>query len=293
MLGGPLYSRGRSGVVPTEFGEFVLVHARDILSRVHELQVKSGSMVGATQHAIRLGGISGLFLTSMLDHLQAVSPPRQVVSRTEQTVPLVLGLFDQRAIDGAIVHQYPGFTPTIPATARYRAIIDAPEFVILPAEHRLAALREVRLADLSDENWVLPQSSGDGFRGCVRTACGEAGFRPYVAHEIADADSAVAVIRRGQGVGIASAIFVPRPGLTVRPLAGNPIRCTYLFVWLPDRPIAQNVEGLVEQAQRDYVRLVLRSPFFVDWLDINQIDHEQIVDPWGRLDSGHPTGIQR
>lgn len=284
VLGGPLYSRGRSGVVPTELGEFVLVNAREILSRVRELRVHSLSMSAGARLPVRLGGMPGIFFTSMLDHLQTEMPSRPIASRTEQTVAEVLDLLGRHSIDGTIVHQYPGFAPTFPESVRYRAIIEAPEFVILPAGHRLAPSREVRLADLSDENWVLPQSSGDGFRGCLRGACESAGFSPYVAHEIADTESAVAVIRRGRGIGIASAIFVPRPGLVVRPLRENPIRCTYLIAWLADRPIAHYVEGLVDQVRHDYTQQVLSSPFFAEWLDINHVDDEKLIDPWTRLD---------
>lgn len=283
MLGGPLYSRGRSGVVPTELGEFVLVNAREILSRVRDLRVRSVSMSSTARLPVRLGGVPGLFFTSMLDHLQTEMPSRPIASRAEQTVAEVLDLLGRHSIDGTVVHQYPGFVPTFPESVRYRSIIEAPEFVILPAGHHLATSREVRLADLSGENWVLPQSSGDGFRGCLRAACESAGFSPHVAHEIADTESAVAVIRRGRGIGIASAVFVPRQGLVVRPLRGNPIRCTYLIAWLADRPVAHCVEGLVDQLRRDYTEQVLSAPFFAEWLEINHVDDDRLTDPWSRL----------
>ncbi|MEV6522346.1 LysR family transcriptional regulator [Longispora sp. NPDC051575] len=283
QLGGPLYTRGRSGVVPTELGEFVLAQARDILGRVRDLQAASVSLARGGPRPSRVGGSPGVFFTSMLDHLQEADSARPVESRTEPTVARLLELLGSRALDGIMLHEFPGSPPTLGDHVLHRAVADSPEFVILPAGHPLAGEREVRLSDLATDHWVLPPSSGDGQRGYLRATCERAGFLPRVTHETADPESAVALIRRGQAIGIASATFQPRPGVVVRPLEGNPLRCRYLLAWWADRPLARHVAGLTDRARRDYAATALSRPCFADWLKLHDIDRDRIVDPWGQL----------
>ncbi len=96
--------------------------------------------------------------------------------------------------------------------------------VALPEGHRLAARRQVRVADLRDEDLVVHAGRGRSvMHDAVVELCRGAGFEPQVRHEVAETSTLVTFVAAGLGVAV-----VPEPvaelgvaGATYRPLAGR------------------------------------------------------------------------
>jgi DNA-binding transcriptional LysR family regulator len=122
--------------------------------------------------------------------------------------------------DLALLFQFPGVRERPGAGLRTVTLLEDPMHIALPASHRLASKRALRLSDLRDEDWVQTSASSPCARHVVRLCLG-AGFEPNVTFESDDYETVQGLV--GAGVGVA---LVPRlalthlhPGILVRELA--------------------------------------------------------------------------
>jgi DNA-binding transcriptional LysR family regulator len=92
--------------------------------------------------------------------------------------------------------------------------------VALPADHRLASKRALRLADLSGEDWVQTSASSPCARHVVRL-CLAAGFDPHVTFESDDYETVQGLVASGVGVALVPRLALSRvhPGIVVRELS--------------------------------------------------------------------------
>jgi DNA-binding transcriptional LysR family regulator len=95
---------------------------------------------------------------------------------------------------------------------------------VLPAGHRLAGRRTLRLDDLAGEPWVLGGGPVCSDRATILRACHTAGFEPRVTVDFPtdDYNATQGMVAAGAGVALLPrlALAVPRDDLAVRPLAG-------------------------------------------------------------------------
>ncbi|MFX4290806.1 LysR family transcriptional regulator [Streptomyces bohaiensis] len=102
-------------------------------------------------------------------------------------------------------------------------IPDAPDLVtrrlalqrlrlVVPADHRLAGRRRVRLAEAAEEAFVTLEP-GYGLRKLTEKLCAQAGFTPRVAFEGEEAETLRGLVAAGLGVALLPPPTVPRPGV--------------------------------------------------------------------------------
>ncbi|WUD73549.1 LysR family transcriptional regulator [Streptomyces sp. NBC_00510] len=84
--------------------------------------------------------------------------------------------------------------------------------LVVPADHRLASRRRVRLAEASGELFVSLEA-GYGLRRITDALCAEAGFTPRVAFEGEEAETLRGLVAAGLGVALLPPPLVPRPGV--------------------------------------------------------------------------------
>ncbi|MFI9342978.1 LysR family transcriptional regulator [Streptomyces sp. NPDC052773] len=84
--------------------------------------------------------------------------------------------------------------------------------LVVPADHRLATRKRVRLAEAADESFVTLEP-GYGLRRITDALCQEAGFRPKVAFEGEEAETLRGLVAAGLGVALLPPPAVPRPGV--------------------------------------------------------------------------------
>ncbi|MFI0998925.1 LysR family transcriptional regulator [Streptomyces galbus] len=84
--------------------------------------------------------------------------------------------------------------------------------LVVPADHRLAGRRRVRLAEAAEETFVTLEP-GYGLRRITDALCQEAGFRPRVAFEGEEAETLRGLVAAGLGVALLPPPTVPRPGV--------------------------------------------------------------------------------
>jgi DNA-binding transcriptional LysR family regulator len=93
--------------------------------------------------------------------------------------------------------------------------------VALPQGHPLTSRRELRVADLRDEEFVAHAGHGRSMMSNVLTAaCAEAGFVPRVRHEVEETSTLVTLVAAGLGVAVVPdpTASLNLPGVCYRPL---------------------------------------------------------------------------
>ncbi|AZS85428.1 LysR family transcriptional regulator [Streptomyces griseoviridis] len=84
--------------------------------------------------------------------------------------------------------------------------------LVVPADHRLAGRRRIRLAEAAEETFVTLEP-GYGLRRITDAVCEEAGFRPRVAFEGEEAETLRGLVAAGLGVALLPPPVFPRPGV--------------------------------------------------------------------------------
>jgi len=92
--------------------------------------------------------------------------------------------------------------------------------LVVPAGHRLAGRRRVRLAEVAGDPFVTLEA-GYGLRRITDALCEEAGFAPRVAFEGEEAETLRGLVAAGLGVSLLPPPAVPRPGVTELDVLGQ------------------------------------------------------------------------
>jgi DNA-binding transcriptional LysR family regulator len=216
----------------TEEGRSFLVDARRILA----LAVES---ILAVQRLSR--GETGQLNIAYLSNFDFQLLP-ETLAAFRQTFPHVaLNLFDMtpaeqfsaleaRRIDLGFV----GLRPrTIAPGLQWQSIARHRTVVVLPAKHRLARKRHVKLGDLATMFFVgMAEKTHPGFRDWLNGTCQQAGFIPRVLQDAELEPALMSFVAEGLGVTLAREHIkkLPHPGVTFRPLTPV-VESDYCIAW--------------------------------------------------------------
>jgi DNA-binding transcriptional LysR family regulator len=222
-LGVSLFDRTTRRVTLTGAGERYLERIREALRAVEVAGDEARRIAaGATGHvAIGFTGSATYEMLPALSHdLRASFPGIELDLRGELLTPDQVDALISGELDVGILRP-PVRDPRLDVrTLRTEQLIAA-----LPASHRLAQRRRLRLDELSDEAFVSYPSHGRSVvRDVVTDACRRAGFVPRVAEEVAETSTIVSFVAAGLGVALvpATVAHLRVTGVRYRPLAGTP-----------------------------------------------------------------------
>lgn len=122
-----------------------------------------------------------------------------------------------------------------------------PIHLSVPAGHRLAGRRSVRVAELADEPFVLLEP-GYGLRRITDELCAAAGFRPKVAFEGQESDTVRGLVGAGLGVALLPRFEPGSPAGVAEVPLHPPVHRTIGLAWRAGEPLSPAV-----QAFRDHV----------------------------------------
>ncbi|MFJ6741230.1 LysR substrate-binding domain-containing protein [Streptomyces sp. NPDC091279] len=108
-------------------------------------------------------------------------------------------------------------------------------YLVVPADHRLAARRRVRLAEAAEETFVTLEA-GYGLRRITDAACLEAGFKPRVAFEGEEAETLRGLVAAGLGVALLPPPVFPRPGVVELAVTSPRAVREIALTWLDGHP---------------------------------------------------------
>ncbi|MFJ6214491.1 LysR family transcriptional regulator [Streptomyces sp. NPDC092296] len=106
----------------------------------------------------------------------------------------------------------------------------------VPADHRLAGRRRIRLAEVADEPFVAVER-GYGLRALLDDFCAQAGFTPRVAFEGEEAETLRGLVAAGLGVALLPPSLVPRPGVAELDVTAPRTRRAIGLAWVAGRPV--------------------------------------------------------
>ncbi|MFE9422227.1 LysR family transcriptional regulator [Kitasatospora sp. NPDC006697] len=135
---------------------------------------------------------------------------------------------------------------------------DAPELTVrrldeqqlhlaVPADHRLAGRRTIRLAEVAEEPFVAVER-GYGLRTLTDDFCAQAGFVPRIAFEGEEVETLRGLVAAGLGVALLPLGLVPRPGVVDLAVTAPRTRRAIGLAWLAGRPLPAPAEAF-----RDFV----------------------------------------
>lgn len=264
-VGGPLFHRGRSGVRPTELGEFVLVRARSVLLSMDDL-LHDVTGRGAPPSTLRIGGVGPLAL-GLSARLPEIFPKVPVHVRTEYSPKLVTDLVRAGRLDLGTTIDYVDRDLSTDGPLSWAMLSVEPLHVALWADHPEARKPVIRLSDLSGCPWALTPPDGSGWPECFYQACQRAGFTPAVPYRLYDRSEIHDLISQRRAIAPCQPDFDTSAGVVVRPLEGAPIQLRHLLVWRRDSPIHQASDGIARLAReilRESSRAVEHTPADTD-----------------------------
>ncbi|MEV4611888.1 LysR family transcriptional regulator [Kitasatospora sp. NPDC049258] len=107
-------------------------------------------------------------------------------------------------------------------------------YLAVPADHRLAGRRRIRLAEVAQEPFVAVEE-GYGLRLITDGFCAEAGFTPRIAFEGEEAETLRGLVAAGLGVALLPPALVPRPGVVELEVTAPRTRRAIGLAWVAGR----------------------------------------------------------
>ncbi|MEV5975874.1 LysR family transcriptional regulator [Streptomyces sp. NPDC052114] len=226
--GAPLFDRLPRGVRPTAHGRALLPHATDLMSRLGALGRELTALREATGGLLRVGAFAtadaGL-VPRAIAGFRATHPGVTLV-REEGLTPALLARVEDGGLDLAVVSTTGGALPG--DTYELHHLLDEQLYVALPTGHPLAREAGLRLPRLAGEDWI---SGSPRVEGTLLDAALRHGFRPRVAHVVAEWTAKQGYVAAGLGVTLVPALAAEsvRPDITLVPLRDEaaPARAVY------------------------------------------------------------------
>lgn len=215
-LGVPLYRREGRGLVLTREGVEVAAFARDLEERSRDLLAQ---LSGQAPHSpIVLAAGAGALVHLLAPGLRAFRRSHREVRVEVVSADATHALSLVRA---GSAHVGVGVVETPPTDLRSEVIATARQVAVLPKSHPLAARRSLELADLVDEDFVMPPEGGPQ-RAALDAAFQSVGFTPRVSAVVRGWDVVLKLVALDVGVGIVNATCTIPKNLITKPLRELP-----------------------------------------------------------------------
>jgi LysR family transcriptional regulator, hca operon transcriptional activator len=219
-VGAELLTRRARGVDLTLAGRAFLDHARSVLSQVEAAGEAARRAARPAKPCFTLGFLTGHELTWMPEALRILRhelPNIDVMISSQYSPPLADGL-SKGQIDAAFLRRERG----VPDVA-FRFLVKESFVVVLPTDHRLAALKAISPGDLVGETFVSVARTAPVLRGIIDGYLKRCGIHITPAHEVDHVVMGVSLIASTGGVGLLPA-YVQNfltASVTSRPLKGD------------------------------------------------------------------------
>jgi LysR family hca operon transcriptional activator len=219
-VGARLLTRRARGIELTPAGRAFLDHARLVLSQVAAAAEAARRVAHPAKPCFTMGFLTGHELSWMpeaLGILRDELPNIDVMISSQYSPPLADGL-SKGKIDAAFLRREKG----VPGLA-FRLLVKEPLMVILPSDHRLAALQAISPGDLAGETFVIVSDTAPVLRAVIDDYLRRSGINITPAHEADHVTMGISLIVSTHGVGLLPAYaqnFLPS-SVTSRPLKGE------------------------------------------------------------------------
>jgi LysR family transcriptional regulator, hca operon transcriptional activator len=244
-VGAQLLTRRARGIELTPAGRAFLDHARLVLSQAEAASEAARRAAHPSKPCFAMGFLTGHELRWMPGALRILRDelPNIDVMISSQYSPLLADGLSKGKIDAAFLRREKG----LPDLA-FRLLVKEPLMVVLPSDHRLAALKSIAAKALEGEIFVTVSKTAPVLRAVIDNYFKRSGIGITPAHEADHLAMGMALIASTGGVGLLPAYaqnFLPS-SVTSRPLKG-------------DAPTVDLVLGYKKSNQSPVLKLLLSS----------------------------------
>jgi DNA-binding transcriptional LysR family regulator len=156
-LGLPLLERGRSGVLPTVYGEALVRRSKALIDDLHSALRELEHLADPSSGEVRLGCMETLhagLVGATIEQLLRAHPRMRFVLESGQANDLVVQFLLERRVDFVIARP----SGPLPAEVHGEVLLSDKLQVVVDPEHALARCRRVSLPDLHDAHWILSRN---------------------------------------------------------------------------------------------------------------------------------------
>jgi len=219
-LGAQLLTRRARGIDLTPAGRAFLDHARLVLSQAEAAGEAARRVAHPAKPCFTMGFLTGHELRWMPEAMRILRHelPNIDVMISSQYSPLLADGVSKGKIDAAFLRREKG----MPDLA-FRLLVKEPLMVVLPSDHRLAALKAISPRDLAGETLVAVSNTAPVLRAIIDKYLKRSGVDVTPDHEADHLSMGMSLIASTGGVGLLPAYaqnFLPS-SVTSRPLKGD------------------------------------------------------------------------
>src|SRR6266571_7694346 len=197
-----LLAREGRGVQLTEAGRALVPRAEAIAAELTAAEAQLAALARSAAGRVRLAALPSSNATLVPDALASLAARghKITVSLVEAGPEQSFALLERAECDLAITFDHPAL-PAPPKGLVSVPLLEDHLFVILPATHPLAGGKDVELARLAAEPWIISERC----RPETLHACTLAGFSPTVALTTDDYQAVPRLVAAGLGVSLTTA----------------------------------------------------------------------------------------
>jgi DNA-binding transcriptional LysR family regulator len=244
-----LLSRTKRRVQLTEAGRLFLEEARGVLARVDRAALVARRATLGEAGTLRVAVANCMdqrTITRIVSRFGRRHPGVRVELQT-MAVPLQVAALRGERLDVGFLRP-----PVRDPDLGWEILVDEPLVMALPAAHRLASRKHVRLRDASDERFVLvPRDAVPVYHDLVLAACRQSGFVPHALHEADHLHLILGLVAAGSGLALvpACARRIRPSGVTLRSLP-PPVPLLQTAVAWRRRDLSPLTEGFLAVARQ-------------------------------------------
>jgi LysR family transcriptional regulator, hca operon transcriptional activator len=219
-VGVKLLERGARGIELTASGRTFLDHARLALLQVDAAGEAARRAAQPEKSAFTIGFLAGqelVWLPETLRILRAEQPDIEVTLASQSSPELAGGLMRGK-VDVAFLRR----EKDAPGIA-FKPLIKEPLVAVLPASHRLAAQKAVRIQDLANEIYISPTRVAPALKAAIESYAMKSGVVLKPAYDGENLSSVLSLVTSTGGVTILplyTKLMLPSSVVT-RPLQGE------------------------------------------------------------------------
>jgi LysR family hca operon transcriptional activator len=219
-VGTKLLMRIARGIELTPAGRAFLDHSRSVLSQVEAAAEAARRVANPAKPCFTIGFLTGHELTWMPEALQILRDelPNIDVMISSQLSPQLANALLKGTVDAAFLRREHGIPELV-----FRPLVKEPLVVVLPSNHRLAALKAISPRDLAGETFVGVSDTAPVLRAVIDNYLKQSGVKITPQHEVDHVVMGVSLIASTGAVGLlpAYAQNFLTPTVTSRPLKGD------------------------------------------------------------------------
>ncbi len=214
-----LFIRSRRGAQLTSVGQSILPAVRRFAQQMEQLELAVREATAGQTGMLTIGAISSAMLEVLppiLDRLRELHPKVTISVREIDSAEAVPAL-EAGDVDLAFAR----LQGELGSNIKTLTLAEDRLAVSLPANHRLASRRRIRLKDLAEEAFVMfARPVSPVYFDSIIAVCQANGFSPRVLHEVRSVAAQVAFVGCGQGVALVPAALkrLAPDNVVVRPL---------------------------------------------------------------------------